>query len=76
MEKQTAKRLLIRTILVVIGVLIIGIVLAGYVEPIVSSSKNPLLIILDYTIAAFLIFVVIVCYQFGKEYVQTIREKR
>lgn len=74
MEKKIAKKLLIQTIIVTILILIILWFLGNYIHPFVMETKSLFGIVLYGLIGAVFLFGLIVCYQFAKEYVHTIRK--
>lgn len=74
MEKKTAKKLLIRTIIVVIIIIIVQWILGNYVHPFVIKTNSLFGIVLYGLLGAFLLFVLLVCYQFAREYIYTIRK--
>lgn len=75
MEKKNTKKLLIWTILVAIVFLITLWSLGNYILPFLREEKSLFGIILFGIIGALLIIGLIVCYQFAKEYIHTIRKK-
>ena len=74
MEKKIAKKLLIKTIIVAILILIILWFLGNLYQSL-TEQKNLVGIILISIIGVLLIIVLIACYQFAKEYIHTIRKK-
>ena len=74
MEKKIAKKLLIKTIIVAILILIIMWFL-GNIYQSLTEQKNLVGIILISIIGVLLIVGLIACYQFAKEYIHTIRKK-
>ena len=74
MEKKIAKKLLIKTIIVAILILIIMWFLGNFYQSL-TEQKNLVGIILISIIGVLLIIVLIACYQFAKEYIHTIRKK-
>ena len=74
MEKKIVKKLLIKTIIVAILILIIMWFLGNIFQSL-TEQKNLVGIILISIIGVLLIIVLIACYQFAKEYIHTIRKK-
>ncbi|UCD13433.1 MAG: hypothetical protein JSW60_07720 [Thermoplasmatales archaeon] len=74
MEKKIAKKLLIKTIIVAILILIIMWFLGNIFQSL-TEQKNLVGIILIGIIGALLTVGLIACYQFAKEYIHTIRKK-
>lgn len=74
MEKKIAKKLLIKTIIVAILILII-MWLLGNIYQSLTEQKNLVGIILISIIGVLLLVGLIACYQFAKEYIHTIRKK-
>jgi hypothetical protein len=74
MEKNIAKKLLIKTIIVVILILIIMWFLGNIYQSL--TEQNNLVGIISISIIGVLLLVgLIACYQFAKEYIHTIRKK-
>ena len=73
MEKKIAKKLLIKTIIVAILILIIMWFL-GNIYQFFQEQKNLVGIILISIVGVLLLVGLIACYQFAKEYIHTIRK--
>ena len=74
MEKKIAKKLLIKTIIVAILILI-TMWFFGNLYQYSTEHKNLVGIILISIVGVILIIGLIACYQFAKEYIHTIRKK-
>jgi hypothetical protein len=74
MEKRIAKKLLTRTIFVVALILFLIWFLANYIYPYLLEIESPIGMVLYVLTGAFLLFTLILCYQFTKEYIHTIRK--
>ncbi len=75
MEKKIAKKLLIKTIIVAILILIILWFLGNYIHPFAMETKSLFGIVASGLIGTFLLLCLFVCYQLAKEYIHTLRKK-
>jgi len=76
MEKKIAKNLLMKTILAVILIFLIIWLLGVFVHPLIIESESILGYVLYVIFGIIILFCLIVCYQFAKEYFHITHENK
>jgi len=76
MEKKIAKKLLIKTIIVIIFIFVIMWLIAVYVHPLIIESESMVGYVLYIIFGIIILFCLVVCYQFAKEYFHIIHKSK